>query len=74
MNITVTGIIEKKGLGAGAWALVTKSGETYELKNISSQLQKTGIKVELEGKIRDDIMTIAMIGPVLEIVSFRIIE
>lgn len=68
--MTVTGTIEKKGFGFGTWALVTDDGTTYELKDPSSELQQEGIKVKIKGKIREDVMTIAMIGKVLEIESY----
>lgn len=71
MNITVTGIIERKGLGSGTWALVS-DGKTYELHKPPKELQKSGLKVTVAGQIREDIMTLAMIGPVLEIDSFEI--
>jgi hypothetical protein len=71
--MTVTGTIAKKGFGFGTWALVTDDGTTYELKEPTAQLQQEGIKVEVKGKIRKDIMTIAMIGAVLEIESYRIL-
>jgi hypothetical protein len=74
MSITVTGKIEKKGFGFGTWALVTDEGQTYELKDPSEELRQSLEKVKIEGQIRDDVMTIAMIGPVLEIESFTIID
>lgn len=64
------GTIEKKGFGFGTWALVTESGTTYELKDPPAELQQAGIQVEIQGKIREDIMTMAMIGAVLEIESY----
>jgi hypothetical protein len=69
--MTITGTIEKKGFGFGTWALVAEDGKTYELKDAPKELQQEDIKVEIQGKIREDIMTIAMIGPVLEIESFK---
>ncbi|MGL5941008.1 MAG: DUF5818 domain-containing protein [Waterburya sp.] len=68
----VTGKIEKKGFGFGVWALVTDDGTTYELKDPPSELKQEGITVEIEGKIREDVMTMAMIGAVLEIKSYKI--
>jgi hypothetical protein len=68
----VTGIIEKKGFGFGVWALVTEDKTTYELKDPPAELKKENIKVEIEGKIREDVMTMAMIGAVLEIESYQI--
>ena len=68
----VTGKIAKKGFGFGTWALVTADGTTYELKDPVAELQQEGIQVEVTGKIRDDVMTMAMIGQVLEVESYEI--
>jgi len=74
MSISVTGVIEHKGIGPGAWALVTDSGETYELKDAPSELKKPELKVKVQGQVRDDVMTFAMIGPVLEVKSFEVLN
>jgi len=73
MDITVTGKIIKKGFGFGVWVLVTPDGTTYELKEMPVSLRQEIDHVTISGKIREDIMTVAMIGPVLEIKSFNII-
>ena len=69
----VTGTVEKKGFGFGTWALVTDDGTTYELKDAAEELKQEGIKVEVEGKIREDVMTLAMIGAVLEVESYKML-
>lgn len=74
MSIKVTGVVTRKGMGTGTWALVTDSEETYELKNAPAQLQKSDLRVKVEGEIRDDVMTLAMVGPVLEVKSFEVLE
>ncbi|MEM7592258.1 MAG: DUF5818 domain-containing protein [Cyanobacteria bacterium P01_A01_bin.83] len=71
--MTVTGTVSKKGFGFGTWALETEDGTTYELKDPASELQQSGIKVEITGKIREDVMTMAMIGAVLEVESYKIL-
>ncbi|WP_341732614.1 hypothetical protein [Microcoleus sp. EPA2] len=73
MSITVKGVIERQGLGPGTWALVGEDGETYELKDAASELKKEGLKVRVKGLVRKDIMTFAMIGPVLEVQSFEVL-
>ena len=73
MSITVKGQVERKGLGPGVWALVGEDGETYELKDAPSGLKQAGLKVSVTGEIRKDVMTFAMIGPVLEVQSFKAI-
>ena len=74
MSITVTGTIERQGFGPGTWALVTSTGETYELKDAPSDLHQVNQKVTVKGKVREDIMTLAMIGPVLEVQSFEVTD
>lgn len=75
MSMIVQGTIERKGLGMGAWAIVTPQGKTYELyKGGPSELRQSGLSVQIQGQVRDDVMTLAMIGPVLEVVSFEVIE
>lgn len=69
----VSGKVEKKGFGFGVWALVTEDDITYQLKDPVAELKQVGIKVEIEGKIREDIMTTAMIGAVLEIESYKLL-
>jgi hypothetical protein len=70
--IKLTGIIKYIDLGMGAWALVTSSGEQYELlQPAPAELLKEGIQVVVTGEIRDDVMTIAAIGPVLDVKQFQ---
>nr|WP_199303397.1 hypothetical protein [Oscillatoria sp. FACHB-1406] len=66
------GTIERKDIGVGTWALVTDSGETYELKDAPTDLKQAGLKATVEGVIREDVMTMAAIGPVFEVHSFSV--
>jgi sarcosine oxidase gamma subunit len=72
MSIQVEGKIERKGFGPGTWAIVSNSGETYELHQAPAELQQAGLIVKVSGKIREDVMTFAMIGPVLEVEQFEV--
>ena len=74
MSIQVEGTIERKGFGTGTWAIVSNNGDTYELHKAPSDLQKEGLKAKVSGKIREDVMTIAMIGPVLEVDRFELVN
>ena len=69
--ITVTGKIEKRDVGMGAWALVTDDGKTYELRSPPDALCQPEKRVTVTGIIRDDVMSIAMIGEILEVESFE---
>ena len=72
-SITVSGTVEKKGFGTGTWALVTDD-QTYELKDAPGDLCKSDQKASVTGVVRDDVMTLAMIGPVLEVQSFKLLD
>ncbi|MUG94328.1 hypothetical protein F7734_18870 [Scytonema sp. UIC 10036] len=75
MSITVTGSIQRRDIGTGAWALVTNEGTTYEiLRGADKSLLKSGQHAKVTGEIRKDVMTAAMIGPVLEVKSFELID
>ena len=75
MSINVTGTIERKGFGPGTWAIVTEKGETYEIhQGAPEELLKSGVKAKIKGEVREDVMTIAMIGPVLEVKSFEVLS
>jgi hypothetical protein len=72
MSISVKGVIQRKGFGTGTWALDAEDGKSYELHNAPSDLQQAGLKVSIAGKIRDDVMSFAMVGPILEVENFAI--
>jgi hypothetical protein len=69
--ITVTGLVEKKDIGMGVWALVGEDGKTYELLSCPKDMRQAGLKVTVSGAIDDQVMTAAAIGPVLVISSFE---
>jgi ABC-type transporter Mla subunit MlaD len=74
MTVTVRGTIERLGFGAGTWALTAEDGKTYEIyQGAPAGLLQAGQRVEVVGIQRDDVMTIAMIGPVLAVVSFEVL-
>ena len=71
MSITIIGTVKKQDFGPGTWALTTEAGQTYELKDPPQDLCQCQGKVQVKGQIRDDVMSFAMIGPVLEVNSFE---
>jgi len=74
MSLTIEGTIQRSSMGTGTWALVTHDGSTYEiLKGAPRELLQAGLQVKAKGQVREDVMTLAMIGPVLEVKSFEVI-
>jgi hypothetical protein len=75
MSLTIEGKIERSAMGMGTWALVTADGSTYEiLKGAPKDLLQPGLQVKVKGQVREDVMTMAMIGPVLEVRGFEVIK
>jgi hypothetical protein len=71
MSFSVIGKVDRVEFGSGAWILKTDSGETYELMNMPAELADIKSKVEITGTIRDDVMSFAMVGSILEVESFK---
>ena len=71
MNIIVTGQVKRIEIGTGTWALIADNGQTYELMEPPAELTQKKAKVTVMGEIRSDVMTLAMIGPVLQVTSFQ---
>lgn len=74
MTVILTGKIERKGFGFGVWALVTESGETYELRQPPQELCDISGVVTIDALLRDDLMSTAMIGPIVEVRSYQVLE
>jgi hypothetical protein len=75
MSVTVEGTIQKSAMGAGTWSLITPGGQTYEIyKGAPTELLQSGQRVRVQGVVRQDVMTIAMIGPVLEVQTFEVMN
>ncbi|MCA2656553.1 MAG: hypothetical protein IM473_19825 [Microcystis sp. M015S2] len=71
MSVSVTGRVKRIEIGTGTWALIADNGPTYELMEAPAELIQTKAKVIVIGQIRSDVMTLAMIGPVLQVTSFQ---
>ncbi len=74
MSSSIVGRIDRIEFGSGTWALITDTGETYELMGMPAELAEVKGKVKIKGKIREDVMTFAMIGSVLEVESFELVN
>ncbi|MFP4219930.1 MAG: hypothetical protein ACLFQ7_11195 [Phormidium sp.] len=67
------GVVKHVVMGTGAWTLETENGKLYELhESTPSEVLQQDQVVTLEGQIREDVMTLAAMGPVFEVESFRL--
>jgi hypothetical protein len=74
MNIQIVGTVEYVDVGTGAWAIATDTDQQYEiLQPAPSELLQDGLKVSVTAKIRDDVMSMAMIGDIIEVLDFQVL-
>ncbi len=71
--ITVEGTVVYSSMGTGAWAF-KGSDRTYEIyQGQPAELQQDGLRARVTGRVRNDVMTLSMIGPVLEVQQVEIL-
>jgi hypothetical protein len=79
--MTITGKLTWIEQGSGTWAVTSEDGLTYELygpkaEELIAAGQRAAVQgledvqCTVTGTLREDVMTMAMIGPVLEVESF----
>lgn len=66
------GVVEYVNLEGGLWAIRGEDAVTYEpLGGLPASLRRSGLRVEFEGRIRDDLGSIYMVGPIVELLQIR---
>jgi hypothetical protein len=68
--VQVSGQVERVDLEGGCTVLRTPS-VTYQLMGGDPAVVKPGASLTIRGRVRDDIMTICQMGPVLEVLSAK---
>lgn len=68
------GVVNRSELEGGFWELVCDDGRTMVLAGGDSGLHKQGLRVEIDGRIDDEAMGIAMTGPTLEVKRYRVLS
>jgi hypothetical protein len=70
--ICVTGSAHYYTLEGGFWAVRGDDGKTYDpLGALPASFRHDGLRVRLVAKIRNDLMSFHMAGPIVEIIDIR---
>lgn len=72
--ITIEGVVKRSPLGPGAWTIAGMGRTVQIFRNQPQDILKENLKVRVTGKMRPDIMTAAMVGPVFEVIDFQILD
>ena len=65
------GRVAYRDLEGGAWVLEGDDGKTYELAGGDRKIKKDGQRIEVEGNVQKDAVSIRMVGPVFHVKSYR---
>jgi hypothetical protein len=67
----LTGSIAFRDLESGVWVLEGDDGHTYELAGGDRGIKKNGRRVEIEGQVDRNAVSISMVGPILRVARYR---
>ncbi len=67
----VTGTIQFRDLETGVWVIEADDGKTYLLRGGDRRLKKSGARIEAEGSVMSDALTVEMVGPQFQVKSYR---
>jgi hypothetical protein len=71
-NLVGTGTVQFLTLEGGFWAIEADDGVTYEPRpTLTSEFQRSGMRVRFEAKILGEAGGIHMVGPIVEIIQIR---
>jgi len=69
----LTGRVVYRDIEGGVWVLEGDDGRTYQLAGGDRKIKKDGQRIEVEGDVARDLMTAFMVGPVLNVATYRFI-
>ena len=69
--ITLRGTVRHLDLEGGVWVNEDAGGARYTPMNLPDAFQRDGMAVEAEGRRRDDVMSVSMVGPMVELLRIR---
>ncbi len=67
----LTGRVAFRDIETGVWVLEADDGRTYQLAGGDRKIKKDGQRVEVEGQVERETVTIHMVGPVLNVATYR---
>lgn len=68
------GKVSRTDIEGGGWTFVTDQGVVYTLKGGGADLLVDGARAEITGQIAADQAGIAMMGEILEVKSYRLLD
>ena len=70
-EVSGTGTIRHFTVEGGFFAIRGDDSVTYDPTNLPLSLHRAGVRVRFAGRIRDDMMSFHMVGPIVELVEIK---
>jgi hypothetical protein len=70
--VHILGIVKHLPVEGGVFTIQSTDGVTYNPLNLPVEFQRDGLAVEVEGRRRDDLMSIQMVGPMVQLTRVRL--
>jgi heat shock protein HslJ len=69
--LRITGTVHKLDVEGGVFVIRDEEGTRYNPTNLPQAFRTNGIAVEIEARRRDDMVSIGMVGPLIELIRIR---
>lgn len=69
--IRIVGVVRFLSVEGGVFTIRGDDSVTYNPMNLPAEFQKDGLRIEAEGRRRDDMMGIQMVGPIVQLERVR---
>ncbi|MBV6521689.1 MAG: hypothetical protein MNPFHGCM_01833 [Gemmatimonadaceae bacterium] len=70
-EIRITGTVHRLTLEGGLFVILDTAGTQYNPSNLPPAFQVDSLPVEADARQRDDLMSIGMVGPMVDLVRIR---
>lgn len=71
-GICVNGTVHYYTIEGGFWAVAGDDHTTYDpLGGLPAAFQREGLRVQLQARIRNDLISFHMVGPIIQIIDIR---
>ena len=70
----ISGTLIYKNLEGGFYGFDSDNGKKYTLRNLAPEFKKNGIKLQVSGRVRNDIMTFTQYGDVFDVENVNVLD
>jgi hypothetical protein len=70
-TVQITGAVHRLEVEGGVWVIRDAQGTTYQPVNLPDAFRKEGMSVEAVARHKNDLVSIGMAGPLVELLRIR---